>query len=699
MFCCTGCMNVYAILVECGLAASGMDLRETDLFKRSLELGLISQRPAAPRLQAIPANAPAQDLMLHLSGLWCSSCAWLIEHALGRLRGVLSVEVLFASDLVKVRYSPQYLPPEKIRERIAEVGYGVAEWDPSRDRADAGERRDHLLRLGVAAFLWINVMMLNVAIYVGYFEKIPASVSRYVPYILMALATPAVFYSAAPILRLAGRGARMGVVRMESLLALGILAAWGYSVVQTLSGGNHLYFDTACAIVTLVLVGKWTERSAKEKTSHSIALLHRMMPRKARILDGGHERFVSIDAVRAGDEIVVKAGERIPVDGVVLAGESHVDESVITGESAPVGKTHGSAVRGGSVSIDGVLRIQATSVGSESTLAQVLRTVERALLSRTGVERAVDRASRVFVPVVIGLALLTFLGWRYGASAATSEALMRGIAVLVIACPCALGIATPLAVTAAIGAASKRGILVGESKVLETVARVDVMALDKTGTVTEGCFSVLHGNPQHVPLLASVEALSEHPLGKAIVKHAGQICADFEPAADVEVRKGLGISGSVGARRVFIGSRRMVTSVHTDLLEEGQQWESKGATVAYYGWDGDVKGVIAFGDRVRAGAAELIGTLRRRGVRVLLISGDSARTTRHVAGLIESATGPMRGAPEVEIRAGPLPDEKAATVAQLQREGLVVCMAGDGINDAPALAQADLGIAMGSGTD
>lgn len=271
--------------------------------------------------------------------------------------------------------------------------------------------------------------------------------------------------------------------------------------------------------------------------------------------------------------------------------------------------------------------------------------------------------------------------------------------VLVIACPCALGIATPLAITAAIGAASKRGILVGESTVLETVARVDIMALDKTGTVTEGCFSVLHGNPQHVPLLASVEALSEHPLGKAIVKHAGQICADFEPAADVEVRKGLGISGSVGARRVFIGSRRMVTSVRTELLEEGQQWESKGATVAYYGWDGDVKGVIAFGDRVRAGAAELIGTLRRRGVRVLLISGDSARTTRHVAGLIESATGPMRGAPEVEIRAGPLPDEKAATVAQLQREGLVVCMAGDGINDAPALAQADLGIAMGSGTD
>lgn len=698
MFCCTGCMNVHAILVECGLAASGVDLRQTDLFKHSLELGLIWRRPPV-RSPAIPASAPALDLMLHVSGLWCSSCAWLIEHAVGRLRGVLSVEVLFVSDLVKVRYSPQYLPPERIRERIAELGYGVAEWDPMRDRADVSERRDRLLRLGVAAFLWINVMMLNVAIYVGYFEEIPASVSRYVPYLLMALATPAVFYSAGPLLSLAWRAARNGVVRMETLLALGILAAWAYSVVQTVSGGNHLYFDTACAIVTLVLVGKWTERAAKERTSHSIALLHRMTPRKARIMAGGRERFVSIDAVKAGDEIVVKAGERIPIDGVILTGESHVDESVITGESAPVAKARGSVVRGGSVTMDGALRLRATNVGSESTLAQILRTAERALLSRSGVERTVDRASRVFVPVVIGLALATFVAWRFGASAATSEALMRAIAVLVIACPCALGIATPLAITAAIGAASKRGILVGDSKVLETVERIDVMAMDKTETVTEGCFSVLQVNPEHVLLLASVEALSEHPLGKAIVNHAAQIGVHFEPAVDVEVRKGLGISGSVGGRRVFVGSRRMVTSVRAGLLEEGREWESKGATVTYYGWDEEVQGVIAFGDRVRTGAAELIGTLRRRGVRVLLISADSAMTTMHVAGLIESATGPIPGAPEVEIKAGALPDEKAAVVAQLQKEGLVVCMAGDGINDAPALAQADLGIAMGSGTD
>jgi heavy metal translocating P-type ATPase len=672
-FCCAGCENVYAILLESGVVASGQTFRETALFQQSLKLGLISNssQDAAP----VPEGAETREAVYHIGGMWCTSCGWLIEHALTRTRGVRSAEVLFASDLLKVRYCPQYLPPQRIVERVDSLGYRASEYSGLSTAGD-GERKDLLLRTGIAAFLSMNAMTFSLVVYASYFESI-TGFGRYIPFVLMAIATPSVFYCAAPILRIAWTGTRMGVLRMESLLALGIVAAYAYSVVLAFSGSTHVYFDTACAIVTLVLTGKMIERGAKEKTARALTLLYRLMPSKVRLLVEGAERFVSLEALCAGAHFRVKSGERIPADGVVVEGRSHADESVLTGESAPRPKGPGDAVICGSVNTGGVLEIQATRVGADSTLAQIVRTVEHAAASRTHVERAVDRISRIFVPVVLVLAVLTFAGWQWR-TGNPAEALMHAIAVLVIACPCALGIATPLALTAAVAGASRRGVLVSDTRVLETIRKVDTVVLDKTGTATAGEFTMLavSGDTGRMAELAAVEACSEHPLGKVVTARYGKGLK----ASDVAIHAGMGISGVVGDVRYFIGSRRLVGAEATSV-ESG--------TTVYFGWDGTAKGAMTFGDRVRPDAVELCRKLRGAGIRTMLLSGDSTAATASVAAAIGAEA----------WRAEATPDDKVAVIRELQERGEVVAMIGDGVNDAPSLAQADLGIALGSGAD
>jgi heavy metal translocating P-type ATPase len=672
-FCCAGCENVYAILLESGVVASGQNFRDTELFQQSLRLGLISKASGEPA--PILESAETRETVYHVGGMWCTSCGWLIEHALMRTRGVRAAEVLFASDLLRVRYCPQYLPPDRIVERVQSLGYRASEYSGPSTAADA-ERKSLLLRTGIAAFLSMNAMMFSLVVYASYFEAI-SGFGRYIPFVLMAIATPSVFYCAAPILRIAWTGMRMGVLRMESLLAMGILAAYGYSVVLAFSGSTRVYFDTACAIVTLVLAGKLIERGAKEKTARALTLLYRLMPTKVRILAEGAERFVSLEALRPGALFRVKSGERIPADGVVVEGRSHADESVLTGESAPRPKAPGDPVVCGSVNTGGVLEIRATRVGADSTLAQIVRTVEQAAASRTHVERAVDRIARMFVPVVLALAVLTFAGWQWR-TGNPADALMHAIAVLVIACPCALGIATPLALTAAVAGASRRGVLVSDTRAIETIRKVDTVVLDKTGTATAGDFTLLDvtGDSSRMAELAAVEALSEHPLGKAVAGRYGQGLA----ASEITIHPGKGISGLVGGVRYFIGSGKLVG--HASACPDA-------GTTVYFGWDGATKGAMTFGDRVRPEAVELCRNLRDRGVRTLLLSGDSDAATHSVAAEI--------GADEWKAEA--TPDDKVAIIRELQQRGQVVAMVGDGVNDAPSLAQADLGIALGSGTD
>ncbi len=722
-FCCPGCLNVYLILWESGTIQAGKDIRETEIFQRSLRLGLISNRAAeTPSASLSGQTHEGEELVLHVSGMWCTSCAWLIEHALMSLPGIANAEASFASDLVRVRYRPQSLSRERIVDRIGSLGYRATDAGEADDN-DA-EGRDLLIRTGLAAFLWANVMSFSFVLYAGYFEQISASIRRGLPFVLMALATPVVFYCGYPILNLAFRGLWNRNIRMEVLLALGILAAYGYSVVQTFRGDIHLYFDTATVIVTLVLAGKLIERGAKQKASRWITALHRMMPNKVRLLAHGSERFVSIAALEPDQIFVVKAGERVPADGVVTEGDSHADESLLTGESAPLTKRPGGSVVAGSINLDSVLHIRATKFPADSTLSRIIGMVERALGSRCELERAVDRISRIFVPAVVLVAALTFLLTWFTATASLVQCLMRSISVLVIACPCALGLATPLAITAAFGSASSRGILIRDSRVLETLRKIDTLILDKTGTVTEGTFSLLElvlseiSHPQAVlagasaegvlnrypsassekekesiSLLASLEQYSEHPLGTAVLASARLQGIPMYDADSVVVHKGSGIAGVVSGKRVFAGNRRLAkqngVSIDSRLEEQARNWESQGKTVCFLGWDGQLQAMAVFGDRVKPEARELVSKLKQRGVEVRIVSGDSQGTTKWTASML--------GVDNCQSEA--LPEEKAESIRKLQERGSIVAMVGDGINDAPALAQADLGIAMGSGTD
>jgi heavy metal translocating P-type ATPase len=678
-FCCAGCENVYAILLESGVVASGQNFRDTDLFRQSLKLGLISTSTETGQ-RPVPLDAETREAVFQIGGMWCTSCGWLIEHALAGVRGIAAAEVMFASDLLKVRYCPQYVPRERIVERVTSLGYRAAEYTGSCAPADA-ERKDLLLRTGIAAFLSMNVMTFSLVVYASYFEPITAGFGRYIPFLLMGLATPSVFYCAAPILRIAWAGTRAGRLRMESLLAMGILLAYGYSAVQAFRGDNRVYFDTACAIVTLVLTGKVIERGAKERARRALTLLHRLMPGKARLILDGRERFVSVDALQPGSIFRVKSGERLPADGIVVAGRSHIDESVLTGESVPVAKTVGDSVVCGSINTGGVLEIRATRVGAESTLARIVRTVEQAAASRTRMERSVDRAARLFIPTVLALAAITFAAWQWQ-TGKPGIALMHAIAVLVIACPCALGIATPLALTAAVAAAGRRGILVSDTRVLETIRGVHTVILDKTGTATLGEFALLEsaGDTSRMAELAAVEAWSEHPIAKALAGYAAGLRAQ-----DVAILAGRGITGTVDGTLYFLGNRALVEQ----LSAKSAELPNLEGSVVYFGWDGEVRGALSFGDRVRPEAAALCADLRRRGIRTMVLSGDGRDATAAIAGQI--------GADEWIAEA--LPERKVAIILELQQKGAVVAMIGDGVNDAPSLAQADLGIALGSGTD
>ena len=680
-FCCMGCGNVYSILVESGAIRPGDDPRETDLFKRSLELGLISNARGIPASPRIPADAVVEEQLFHVSGMWCGACGWLIEHVLGREPAIRDVQVFFTSDLLRVRFCPQYLPSGRIEEHLRKLGYAATKHN-GQARDNSADRRCELVRVGLAAFLWINVMVLNLSVYLG------GTVRQFLPFLVMALAAPVVFYCGFPVLRIGWTGLRAGRPRMETLLALGIVSAYGYSVAQTFLGGNHLYFDIACAIVTLVLLGKHLERNARETATRSITMLYNTLPVKARVFFEGRERFVSLDRLQTGDTFLVRPGERIPADGIVLHGASHVDESLLTGESTPVLKGCGETVTGGSLNTGGVLEVRATAVGDQSVLAQIVQAVEAALGRRSDIERLADKVARVFVPVVMVLAVCVAAG-NLLAGIDAGEALMRSITVLVIACPCALGVATPLAVTTAIGAASKKGILIADPRALERLTGIDTVLLDKTGTVTQGRFQLLEGNPDDLRLVAAIERQSEHPLGRAI---ASEGCSD-DPVCDVEILKGMGVRGRVGSNEVFCGNRALLveSALFADAALEAraQAEEIRGHTVVFYGWDGRVKGIFVFGDRIRPEAWTLIDRLHALGIRVGIVSGDAAGTVESVAREIGADF----------AHAGMLPDSKQRLVARLQSEGRRVVMLGDGVNDGPALAQANLGIAMGTGTD
>ena len=646
-------------------------------------------------------DSPSTLAELAIGGMTCASCVARIERKLGKLDGVQSAGVNLATERASVAYDPGRVSPAQLISVVEAAGYEAAPvaeaTDASEDESEA-RRRDLARRrrlLGLGAILSAAVLALAM---IPRLMVAPTASSH--NYLLALLALPVWAYVGRGFHRGALINARHGAANMDTLISLGSSIAYLYSLAVTIAGSDQpVYFDTAALIVTLIYLGKYLEAAAKGRAGEAIKRLAGLQPRTARVVRNGQERDIPIAQVVEGEVLLVRPGERVPVDGLVLAGESSADESMLTGESLPVAKAPGDAVIGATVNGTGLLRVRATAVGRGTVLAGIIHLVEQAQGSKAPVQRLADRISAVFVPVVLGLAALTFLGWL-ATGHGFGQALVPAIAVLVIACPCALGLATPTAIMAGTGRGAGMGILIRGGESLERIQALTTVALDKTGTVTEGRPRLTDLLPlgalpaeEVLRLAAGVERASEHPLGTAIVRGAEQrgLVVPPTPASFRSVTGG-GVEGMVEGHRVVVGSRRLLAGWGIDADSAAptlEALEADGKTALLVAVDGAPVGVIAAADTVKAGAPDAVAALRSLGLDVALISGDNRRTAEAVA----------RQAGIDRVLAEVRPEEKAAEIARLQREGRVVAMVGDGINDAPALARADVGIAMGTGTD
>ena len=640
--------------------------------------------------------APA-TLDLGVSGMTCASCVSRVERALKKVPGVSDAVVNLATESARVTFAPSEQAEAQIRRAVRNAGYEprpVEERTPEDLSAWAG-----FAPVAIGLLLSLPLLAPMLGELAGRHWMLPA-------WLQFLLATPVQFVLGARFYKAGWHALKAGTGNMDLLVAIGTTAGWGLSMWMWLAqGSSHLYFEASAVVVTLVLLGKWLEARAKRQTTAAIRALQALRPEIAHvILRAGGEADLPLAEVMAGDRLVVRPGERVPADGTLEQGDTHVDESMLTGEPLPVSKAQGARVTGGSINGEGRFVMQATAVGSESVLARIIRLVEDAQAAKAPIQRMVDQVSAVFVPVVLGIAAVTLSGWLF-AGAGVEEALIHAVAVLVIACPCALGLATPAAIMAGTGVAAGRGILIKDAQALELAHRVDTVAFDKTGTLTVGqprltAFVAAPGADEAAQLAAaaSLQSGSEHPLARAVVAAAKQRgLAVAEPDA-VRAVAGRGTEGEVGHRSFLVGSLRWLQELRVPLgaLEaDVQRLQGEGATVSALVervTDGlALRAVMGFADEPKAGAAQALQRLRQRGLRLVMISGDNRAAALAMAGRLGLQPG--------EVMAEVLPGDKAARVAALREGGHVVAMVGDGVNDAPALAAADVGIAMGTGTD
>ncbi|WP_345232719.1 heavy metal translocating P-type ATPase [Hymenobacter saemangeumensis] len=672
--------------------------------------------PTAPETAAPAATETAT---LNIEGMTCASCSNFVERALSRTPGVQRAVVNLATEKATIDFVPAQINRAGLKAAVEQAGYGVAETAQPAAASplasdDELEARKALAYARLRRRFWVATALAAVIMPLSMLMLWPALMQRIsmpvLNYVLLALTLPVIFYSGREFYVSAWNGLRHRTASMDTLIAVGTGAAFAFSLVATIVPGwltsrgiaAEVYYDTTATIIALILLGKVLEARAKTRTSAAIKALLGLQARTARVLRGGQEVDIPIEQVQLNDLVVVRPGEKVATDGVMEAGHSAVDESMLTGESLPVEKKAGDPVYGATLNKTGSFRFRVTKVGAETMLAQIVKLVSEAQGSRAPIQRLADKVSAVFVPVVVIIAILTFVLWFDFAPEATRLplALVNFVAVLIIACPCALGLATPTAIMVGTGKGAEHGVLIRNAEALEKAYQVDTVLLDKTGTITRGEPAVTDFLPlpglaatELLPLLAAVERQSEHPLAAAVVRYADEQQSSQLTASSFQAVEGQGAKASVEGRSILIGNRRLLrengVAITPALEQAAAPLLAQAKTVLYAAVDGQPAALLGVADTLRDTSAAAIKELQRQGLEVVMMTGDNPQTAAEVARQV----GISRFFAEV------LPQDKTGKVQELQAEGRRVAMVGDGINDAPALARADVGLAMATGTD